>query len=82
MKKLLVFTFVIVLLAIANDVLAQGCPMCKTSLEEARKNGSSVGNTLNSGILYLLALPYLIAATFGVIWFRNLRAKKKVSTIR
>jgi hypothetical protein len=82
MKKLLVFTFVIVLLAIATDVLAQGCPMCKTSLEEARKNGSSVGNTLNSGILYLLALPYLIAATFGVIWFRNSRAKRKVSAIR
>lgn len=79
MKKLLVFTLVFILLSVTVEVLAQGCPMCKTSLEEARKNGSSVGNTLNSGILYLLVLPYLIAAAFGGIWFYNSRVKKKAA---
>jgi hypothetical protein len=51
--------------------------MCKTSLEEARKNGTSVGNSLNSGILYLLALPYTIAMVFGIIWWRNAKLKKQ-----
>jgi len=51
--------------------------MCKASLEEARKNGTEVGNTLNSGILYLLALPYSIATVFGVIFYRNRKAKKR-----
>jgi hypothetical protein len=51
--------------------------MCKTSLEEARKNGTQVGNTLNMGILYLLALPYSIAMVFGIIWYRNTRMAKK-----
>jgi hypothetical protein len=60
----------------ATDVLAQ-CPMCKASLEEARKNGTQVGNSLNSGILYLLALPYSIAAIFGVIFYRKLRRKQQ-----
>lgn len=78
MKKLLVIACIIGLVFFATDVFAQGCPMCKTSLEQARNNGSQVGNTLNNGILYLLALPYLIAATFGVIWYRN---KKKKQTI-
>lgn len=76
MKKAATFLLVFVLLSITAEVFAQGCPMCKTSLEEARKNGSMVGNTLNNGILYLLAIPYLIAATFGVIWYRAHKAKK------
>ena len=63
-------------MAATVDVLAQ-CPMCKTSLEEARKTGSQVGSTLNNGILYLLALPYTIAIVFGFIWWRN--KKKKVA---
>ena len=47
---------------------------------QLRKNGSQVGNTLNSGILYLLALPYLVASVFGVIWYRNYKAKKRATT--
>lgn len=81
MKKLLAFALIFVVLSVSVDVFAQGCPMCKTALEEARNNGSSVGNSLNSGILYLLALPYLIAATFGVIWFKNSRAKKRAGAL-
>lgn len=77
MKKAVVLIIVFALATICVDVFAQGCPMCKTSLEEARKNGSQVGNSLNNGILYLLALPYLIVGTFAVIWFLNKRAKKK-----
>ena len=75
-KKLTLFILIGLLLLSAGDLLAQ-CPMCKTSLEEARKNGTSVGNTLNTGILYLLALPYSIASVFGIIWWRNMKAKKK-----
>jgi hypothetical protein len=80
MKKIAALLIVAVLLILSYEVLAQGCPMCKTSLEEARKNGSQVGNTLNSGILYLLALPYLVASVFGVIWYRNYKYKKRANT--
>jgi hypothetical protein len=80
MKKVTALLIVALLFALSIDVLAQGCPMCKTSLEEARKNGSQVGNTLNSGILYLLALPYLVASVFGVIWYRNYKTKKRANT--
>jgi hypothetical protein len=76
MKKVTLFLFLFLFMAVTVDVLAQ-CPMCKTSLEEARKTGSQVGSTLNNGILYLLALPYTIAIVFGFIWWRN--KKKKVA---
>lgn len=77
MKKVIAcLVILLVVCCTSTDLLAQ-CPMCKTALEEARKNGSQAGETLNSGILYLLALPYLIATTFGLIWYRNYRLKKK-----
>ena len=43
----------------------------------ARQNGSTeVGNTINDGILYLLALPYLIAGAFAYIYFKKYKEKK------
>ncbi len=75
MKRVFVFIVVFGLILLTNDLFAQ-CPMCKTSLEEARKNGSQVGNSLNNGILYLLALPYTIALVFGLLYWRNNRLKK------
>ncbi len=73
-KHLLSTISIIMLVLFTSELLAQ-CPMCKTTLEEARKNGTQVGNTLNTGILYLLALPYSIATIFGIIWWRNNRKK-------
>ncbi|MFN6082058.1 MAG: hypothetical protein ACK44P_04650 [Bacteroidota bacterium] len=64
------------MILLSQDLLAQ-CPMCKTALSSARDNGSSVGSSLNNGILYLLALPYTIAAIFGIIWYRNARIQKR-----
>lgn len=79
MKKAVSVLLLLALIALSQELLAQ-CPMCKTSLEEARKSGSQVGNTLNNGILYLLALPYTIAVVFGVIWWRNNKLKKQATT--
>jgi hypothetical protein len=69
MKKLafvLLFGLLTVLSAQAQ------CPMCKTSLEANRKDQTeSVGNGINKGILYLLAMPFVMAASVGgVYWFR------------
>jgi uncharacterized paraquat-inducible protein A len=71
MRKYLVL---LILLLLVVGVSAQ-CPMCKTAVESARENGSNAANGLNNGILYLLALPYSIAAVFGTMWFINKRKK-------
>ncbi len=52
------------------DVQAQ-CPMCRMSAESNLKNGGTEGKGLNTGILYLLALPYLMVGTIGYVWWRN-----------
>lgn len=45
--------------------------MCRMSVESNYKNGGSAGKGLNMGILYMLAMPYLLVGTIGYLWWRN-----------
>jgi hypothetical protein len=62
------------------EVNAQ-CAMCRTQLE----NNISAGNPgiaagINTGILYLLVIPYLAAMVLGYMWYKTSRnAEKNVS---
>lgn len=53
------------------------CPMCRMSAESNLENGGSEGRGLNTGILYMLAAPYLLVGTLGYIWWRNNRRVKE-----
>lgn len=54
----------------SNQLPAQ-CPMCKMSAESNLRAGGTAGAGLNAGIMYMLAMPYLLVATMGFIWYRN-----------
>jgi len=54
----------------AEPVQAQ-CPMCRMSAESNLKNGGTAGAGLNRGILYMLALPYVIVGSVAYVWWRN-----------
>ncbi|MBM3923778.1 MAG: hypothetical protein FJ338_02795 [Sphingomonadales bacterium] len=76
-SRLLILVFVMMLGAltfIPSDSSAQ-CPMCKTSLESNRKDSEkAVGQGINKGILYLLAMPFLLVGTVGgLYWHRQRR---------
>lgn len=62
-----VFLFVCLLPA---DVWAQ-CPMCRISAESNLANGGTEGRGLNTGILYMFAMPYLLVGAIGYWWWRN-----------
>jgi hypothetical protein len=53
-----------------SDIMAQ-CPMCKMSAESNLKDGGTAGKGLNTGILYMLALPYILISTLGYLWYKN-----------
>ncbi|MBL0129654.1 MAG: hypothetical protein IPP83_19870 [Flavobacteriales bacterium] len=61
----LTLLFLVVLLALLPaDVWAQGCAMCK-AVAQSRDGGifggeQPIGRGLNNGILYLMAVPYLL----------------------
>jgi len=45
------------------------CAMCKAVAESSIGEGKSIVSGLNTGILYLMALPYFLLLLFGTAWF-------------
>jgi len=51
---------------VPSELVAQGCAMCKAVVESGDGGGrifggeQNIGKGLNSGILYLMAVPYLL----------------------
>jgi len=79
MKKGIIFLFFILLSLSFSPVVKAQCSMCTINAEQGTKNGNTQGKGLNSGIVYLLAIPYLLMTGIGVLWYRNYR-KKMIST--
>jgi len=81
MKAIKILVLCIALLLVADALQAQ-CTMCKTALVKARESGETqVGNTLNDGILYLFAFPYIVAGLFGFIYYKKYRQHKASKAI-
>lgn len=65
-RQLLVLLIVFVAALVPVDVWAQGCSMCKAVVANGDGSGrifggeQSIGSGLNSGILYLMAVPYVL----------------------
>lgn len=52
-------------------VFAQ-CAMCRGSVESSMGNGrNNVGVGLNTGIMFLFVIPYILVAVIGYLWYRN-----------
>ncbi len=67
--KVIIAILSFVILAVV-EVSAQ-CPMCKMAAESNLDHGGTAGQGLNTGILYMLMMPYLLVAIIGYIWYRN-----------
>ncbi|GGZ28182.1 hypothetical protein GCM10007049_21390 [Echinicola pacifica] len=76
LKKFIASSFLFIL---SISLASAQCAMCRASVENNVANGdTTVGASLNMGILYLFVAPYLLAAIIGFLWYRNSR-KSKVS---
>jgi hypothetical protein len=76
------FVMILTLVAGTQESAAQ-CPMCKTSLESNRKDDQkAVGKGLNKGILYLLAMPFLVVGTVGGLYWHRQRRFEEVEERR
>lgn len=76
MKKKVIFVlFVLVFtFTVSPNVNAQ-CSMCTINAEQGVKNGNTQTAGLNTGVLYLLSLPYLMAVIVGVVWYKKYRKR-------
>jgi hypothetical protein len=48
------------------------CAMCRAVLES--EDNSAVAEGINNGIVYLMAIPYLLVAVLGFIVYRKMRS--------
>jgi hypothetical protein len=69
MRKLFItILFSVTLLLTAADTYAQ-CAMCRRVAETGQTGNSKRG--LNAGILYLLAIPYVLGGVGAYMWWKN-----------
>lgn len=74
-KSVLLSGFLIFVLLL--DATAQ-CAMCRTTLENNFSNGDpGIASGINTGILYLLVLPYLAVAVIGFLWYKSSKNARK-----
>jgi hypothetical protein len=82
-KKIFLSVFFLILFiafvaVISTDVSAQ-CAMCKAVAKSGMESDPGrFGKGLNKGILYLLAMPYIMVGIGGFLWWRS-KKKKSVS---
>ncbi len=72
MKKTLIFTSIIMLFC-TLPAEAQ-CAMCRAVLES--EEGQVQAEGINNGIVYLMAIPYLLVGGIGLLIYRSFRTKK------
>ena len=84
MKKQWGFIFLIVLLVALPEFSEAQCAMCKAAVESSQGQKNSVAAGINKGILYLMAVPYLLLMfifrkQIFLLW-KKLRGKEIVSS--
>lgn len=75
MKKLLTILFASI---ITFGASAQ-CAMCKAVAESNMENGDSMASGLNEGIVYLMAIPYLLIGSVAYLIYRH---RKKLNAAK
>lgn len=69
-KKAISVLTIFLLFANKASVFVQ-CAMCRTTASSDLESGGSIANGLNTGIFYLMAIPYIILMTGGYFFFRK-----------
>ncbi|MEL6123920.1 MAG: hypothetical protein AAFR14_09360 [Bacteroidota bacterium] len=77
MKRVVAVVLIILFGSLFPDLFAQ-CPMCRMAAESNLENGGTAGKGLNSGILYMLTMPYILIGVIGFVWYRNRRGDDDV----
>lgn len=67
MKKIVL----LLLLVFVSEISAAQCAMCRAVLETQEGNTAAKG--INDGIIYLMAIPYILVFVIGYIIYRKMK---------
>ncbi|MDA0195855.1 MAG: hypothetical protein O2887_07625 [Bacteroidetes bacterium] len=76
MRKLLfLLTSYLLFFGDSTSAVAQ-CAMCRATVVNNVSNGEQLGlaASLNTGIVYLFIMPYLLVALIGFLWYRSAKS--------
>jgi hypothetical protein len=81
MKKVVPIIVLVLLFMMPSDIFAQGCSQCRMLSEQAAElDENSFGSSINTGILYLMIIPYLLIMFLFrkqiIAFFRSLLIKR------
>ncbi len=76
MKRLIKNTSLLLLFLFSSQIIQAQCAMCKAVVESEAESGGAIAESVNSGILYLMAFPYLLVAGVGFIIYKNYLKKR------
>lgn len=79
MKKALTISLLFLMVVALQPEAKAQCAMCTANAEMGVKNGNTQTKGLNSGVLYLLAAPFLLAGVVGTVWYTSYRKKPNVA---
>lgn len=76
----LISTVVLITCITPENSFAQ-CAMCSLNAENSTQGENTQGKGLNNGILFLLAMPFMIGAGVGILWYKKFRTKETKSPV-
>lgn len=70
-KKWIIFSYTVLFLIIGIEETYSQCSMCRAVLQS--EEGQATAKGINNGILYLMAIPYLLVGIVGWKVFQILK---------
>jgi hypothetical protein len=72
MKKVVFISIItLVLLFFFCDFADAQCAMCRQTAEKAAQENKGIGESLNTGIVYIMIAPYVLLGTLALVFFRK-----------
>lgn len=82
MKRIIIIFLFILASAVGFRTTASAqCAMCTIAAEQGVKNGNTQSKGLNTGVLYLMSIPYLLIGGLGALWYLKFRKKTPTSSV-
>lgn len=76
MKRVIILGLVWIMSS-STELFAQ-CAMCRSTLENNYSNGNpGIAAGINTGILYLLAMPYTAVMLLAYLWYKSSQNARK-----
>lgn len=69
------FVFIVILVLLFSTSAEAQCAMCRAVLES--EEGQEAAKGINDGIIYLMAIPYLLIGGLGFLIYKKFNKAKK-----